>query len=201
LCATSGGAVVASTFPEFTLLYSSARRWSAALLVAGLTLAGCSPTFNWRALQPEGTPLEALMPCKPETAVRSAPLVAGSSADLHMFSCETGGLRFALAWADVGDVAKVPAALASWRGASLASIRVAAGPGDNEPPAWPVAVSGVSGVLGVKAEGQDPQGQPVQTRAAYFARGSLVFQAAIYGARLPDEPVETFFSGLRLPPA
>jgi hypothetical protein len=200
LCATSGGAVVTSPFPEFRLLHSSVRRCSAALLVVGLTLAGCSPTFNWRALQPEGTPLEVLMPCKPETAVRSAPLVAGSSVDLHMLSCETGGLRFALAWADVGDVAKVPAALATWRGASLSSIRVATVPGDNEKTTWPVTVSGASGVLGVKAEGQDPQGQTVQTRAAYFARGSLVFQAAIYGARLPDEPVEAFFVGLRLPP-
>jgi hypothetical protein len=200
LCATPGAAAAASTFLEFRLLFSPGQHRPAALLVAILTLTGCSPTFNWRALQPEGTPLQALMPCKPETAVRSAPLVAGSSADLHMFSCETGGLRFALAWADMGDVAKVPAALATWRAASLASIRVAAEPGDREQNAWPVAVSGASGVLGVKAEGHDPQGQTVQTRAAYFSRGSLVFQAAIYGARLPDEPVEAFFSGLRLPP-
>jgi hypothetical protein len=201
LCATPVGTAIASTYPEFRLLYSPGRRWSAALLAGVLALTACSPTFNWRELQPAGTPLQALMPCKPETAVRSAPLVAGSSTELHMFSCEAGGLRFALAWADVGDVAVAPAALATWRAASLASIRVVPVPGDGDPMAWPVAVAGASSVLGVKAQGQDPQGQPVQTRAAYFSRGSLVFQAAIYGARLPDAPVEAFFSGLRLPPA
>jgi hypothetical protein len=201
LCATPGGAAAASTFPEFRLLYSPGWRWSAALLAMALTLSACSPTFNWREMQPEGTPLQALMPCKPETAVRGAPLVAGSSTDLHMFSCETGGLRFALAWADMGDVAAVPAALVTWRAASLASIRVVPVPGDDDQMAWPVTVAGATSVVGVKAAGQDPQGQPVQTRAAYFSRGSLVFQAAIYGARLPDAPVEAFFSGLRLPPA
>jgi hypothetical protein len=152
-------------------------------------------------MQPEGTPLQALMPCKPETAVRAAPLAAGSLTDLHMFSCETGGLRFALAWADVGEVAAVPAALGAWRSASLSSIHVGEGLGNAVQTAWPVTVAGASSVVGVMAEGKDPQGQPVQTRAVYFSRGTLVFQAAIYGARLPEAPVEAFFSGLQLPHA
>ena len=44
----------------------------------------------------------------------------------------------------------------------------------------------------------DAQGQPVQTRAVYFARGTQVFQAAVYGPKLPDEPLDAFFAGLRL---
>jgi hypothetical protein len=40
----------------------------------------------------------------------------------------------------------------------------------------------------------------VQTRAAYFAQGTRVYQAAVYGAKLPDEAVDTFFAGLRLSP-
>ena len=169
----------------------------AAALTALLAVGACSPTFNWRELRLDGTSLLALMPCKPERATRPVPL-AGAPTELHMHSCEAGGLRFAVAWADVGNVAQVAPALAAWRGASLQSIRVAPTPADDPSTQWVVTVAGASSVLGVKASGQDPQGQPVQTRAAYFAQGSQVFQAAVYGAKPPDEAVDAFFAGLKL---
>jgi hypothetical protein len=171
----------------------------AAALAGLLALGACSPTFNWRELRLDGTPLQALMPCKPESATRPAPL-AGQPVELHMHSCKAGGLRFAVAWADVGSAAQVPVAIAAWRSASLQAIRVAdSAPGDAVQP-WSVRVAGAPAALGVSAQGQDPQGQPVQTRAAYFAQGTQVFQAAVYGAKLPDEAVEAFFAGLRLSP-
>jgi hypothetical protein len=166
-------------------------------LAALLTLGACSPTLNWRELRLDGTPLQALMPCKPESATRPVPL-AGTPTELHMHSCETGGLRFAVAWADVGSAAQVPVALAAWRSASLQAIRLAPTPDDDAAQRWVVAVAGAPAVQGVTAQGQDPQGQPVQTRAAYFAQGTQVYQAAVYGARLSDEAVDPFFAGLRL---
>ena len=169
----------------------------AAALAALLTLGACSPTFNWRELRLDGTPLLAVMPCKPESATRSVPL-AGAPTTLHMHSCEAGGLRFAVAWADVGNAAQVPVALAAWRSASLQSMRVASTPADDAPHGWTVTVAGAPAAQGVKALGQNPQGQPVQTRAAYFAQGTQVYQAAVYGPKLPDEAVDAFFAGLRL---
>jgi len=176
------------------LSHSSRAAWLALLLALG----ACSPTFNWRELRLDGTPLQALLPCKPESAVRPAPL-AGTPTELHMHSCETGGLRFAVAWADVGDATQVPTALAAWRSASLQSIRVTPTPADDPASRWPVNVAGATTVLGVRAQGLDPQGQPVQTRAAYFAHGTQVFQVAVYGVTLPDEAVDALFAGLRLP--
>lgn len=164
-----------------------------------LALGACSPTFNWRELRPAGTPLLALMPCKPESATRPVPL-AGPPVELHMHSCEAGGLRFAVAWADVGSAAQVPVALAAWRAASLQAIRVATPTADDAAHRWTVTVAGAPAAQGVSAQGQDPQGQPVQTRAAYFAQGTRVYQAAVYGAKLPDQAVDTFFTGLRLSP-
>jgi hypothetical protein len=169
----------------------------AAGLAALLSLGACSPTFNWRELRLDGTPLQALMPCKPESATRTVPL-AGTPTQLHMRGCEAGGLRFAVAWADVGDAAQVPVALASWRSASLQAIRVVPPPFDDPSAQWGVTVAGAPAAQGVSAQGQDPQGQPVQTRAAYFAQGTQVYQAAVYGAKLPDEAVDSFFAGLRL---
>lgn len=169
----------------------------AASLAALLPLAACSPTFNWREWPIPGTPLRALMPCKPESASRAVPML-GAPVELHMHACETGGMRFALAWADVGQVPQVPVALAAWRAASLQTLRVAVASPDDPGLAWAVEVKGAPQVQGVQARGTDPQGQPVLTRAAYFARGTQVFQAAVYGARLDDGASEAFFAGLGL---
>ena len=170
----------------------------AAGLAALLTVGACSPTFNWREWPVDGTPLRAMMPCKPESAIRAVPML-GTPMELHMQACEAGGLRFALAWADVGQAAQVPVALAAWRSASLQTLKVKTASPDDPALAWPVRVAGAQQSQGVQAQGSDPQGQVVHSRAAYFSHGTQVFQAAVYGARLDDQAVEAFFSGLGLP--
>jgi hypothetical protein len=170
----------------------------AAWLAGLLALAACSPTFNWRDWPVQGTPLRATMPCKPESASRPVPML-GTPVELHMHSCETGGMRFALAWADVGGASQVPVALAAWRAASLQTLRLTKLSPDDPALAWPVKVPGAPQAEGVQAEGTDPQGQVVRSRAVYFARGTQVFQAAVYGARLNEAALEAFFGGLALP--
>lgn len=167
-------------------------------LLMAVALSACSPTFNWREARLEATPLQALMPCKPETAQRSVPL-AGSPTELHLFACETGGLQFAIAWAEVAAPTQASQALAAWRSASLQAIGVRSLPGDEASTAWVATVPGATQTLGVQASGQNPAGGAVQTRAVYFARGTQVYQAAVYGERLPAEALEAFFGGLRLP--
>jgi hypothetical protein len=137
------------------------------------------------------------MPCKPESASRLVPML-GAPVELHMQACETGGMRFALAWADVGAADQVPAALAAWQVASLQTLRVAAASPADPGLTWSVEVKGAPQARGVQARGTDPQGQPVLMRAAYFARGTQVFQAAVYGARLDDGARDAFFAGLGL---
>lgn len=168
-------------------------------LCAGLALSACSPTFNWRELRPEGTALQVLMPCKPESATRPVPLDGGAPSELHMHSCDTGGLTFAVAWAELGDTARVPAALAGWRRASLGAVRVDPARADDPATAWNAAVPGATQALGLTAQGSDHQGRPVQVRAVHFARGTQVYQAAIYGPTLRDEVTTTFFDGIKLP--
>ncbi len=164
-----------------------------------LAVSACSPTLNWRDVRPDGTPMLALMPCKPETAQRTVPL-AGSPTELHLLACEAGGLQFALAWAELAEVTQAPLALAAWRRAGLQAIGVRSLPGDEASTAWAVSVPGATQSLGVQASGRNPAGGAVQTRAVYFALGPQVFQAAVYGERLPAEALDAFFGGLRLPP-
>lgn len=164
-----------------------------------LILSACNPTFNWRELRPAGTPLQALMPCKPETATRPVPLDGGAPTELHMHSCEAGGLTFAVAWAELGDAARVPGALGGWRRASLSAVRVDPARADDPATAWNAAVPGATQAMGLAAQGSNHAGQPVQVRAAHFARGTQVYQAAVYGPALSDEVSVAFFDGLKLP--
>ena len=167
-------------------------------LIAMAALSACSPTFNWRELRPPGTPLQALMPCKPEHATRTVPL-AGAGAEMHLHSCDTGGLSFAIAWVELGDAARVDAALVEWPRASLASLRLAPDAINAPGAGWDVQLPGASKTRGLAVQGTDPQAQPVHMRAAYFARGTQVFQAAIYGPQLSTEVITTFFEALQLP--
>jgi hypothetical protein len=186
-----------STPPLAGLLHVRVRlAWGVCLLELGLV--ACSPTYNWRELRSAGTPLQALMPCKPDVAQRPMPS-GGESTTLHMHSCETGGITFAVAWADVGEAARTREALALLRRASLAAIRV--DPAQVDAPAlqWAPTVPGATEALGLQAQGTQHGERPVQMKAAHFARGQQVFQAAVYGPTLPDEAINPFFEGLRLP--
>jgi hypothetical protein len=158
-----------------------------------LLLGACTPTLNWREVRPEGAALVALLPCKPETATRPVPLL-GEATELHMHSCEAGGLTFALAWAELVDAGRAGEALDQWQVASMAAIRVA--PGASR--AQEAQVAGATTVRGVAAQGSDHLGQALQTQAWYFALGSRVYQAAIYGPKIGAEASTAFFDGLSL---
>lgn len=172
----------------------SLRGFVCTVVLSASALSACSPTFNWRELRLEGAPLVALMPCKPETATRSVPML-GQPTELHMHSCETGGLTFAVAWAKLGDATRAGEALAQWQQAALASVRVA--PGDAID--MPSTVARADEARGTKAQGSDHQGKALSTEAVYFAQGDWVYQAAVYGAKLPDQATTAFFDGLALP--
>lgn len=180
----------------FPVIRGAGRRvgFGAPWLAAAMLLAACNPTFNWREVRPEGGGIQALMPCKPDTAERTVPL-GPVPVVLHMASCETGGITYALAWAALASPADAPAALQAWTAASRQSLR-AAQDGEWAPP----PVSGAAQVLARALQGQDHAGGHVEARAVYAAQGSRVFQAAAYGPALPAEHLEPFFSNLEVYP-
>jgi hypothetical protein len=166
-------------------------------MLAVIGVAACSPTFNWRELRPESAPLEALMPCKPESATRPVPLL-GAPIPLHMYSCEAGGLTFAIAWAELAEAEQVGAALNQWQAASLAAIQIKPTDRERYEP-WAVKVAGAAGAQGVKAQGLDHRGQMLLSQMAYFGKDRKIYQAAIYGDKIDDTVSGTFFEGLVLP--
>lgn len=159
-----------------------------------LQVAACSPTFNWRVVRPDGGGVQTLMPCKPETAERSVPLGTQPSV-LHMASCRTGGLTYALAWIELSPDADVQEAMQQWQSASRQAVRAGAEQAWSD---W--AVEGAQTVRSLGLSGQDHAGKPTQARLVYAVNGRRLYQAAVYGPELADEALEPFFGHLKVLP-
>ena len=170
----------------------------AGALAGLLLLAACNPTFNWRTVRGDGAPMQALMPCKPDRAEREVPL-GGLNVTLHMMSCDTGGLTFAVASLDAGDATRAAIALDAWRRATLVAVHADPALADDPAAQWPAAVPGTDRALGLQAGGRDPRSEPVTVRALHAAQGGRLVHAAIYGRAIDPELASTFFDGLRLP--
>ena len=163
--------------------------------ICGIFLfSGCSPTFNWRDVRTEQAPVVALFPCKPDHNQREV-LLAGQAVNMTMLGCDAGGSAFSLAYADVKDGALAGQALDAWKSVTLGNIRAPSSP------SRPFVLKGADVLpqsLQVDARGTRPNGAAVVVRAVWFAVGSQVFQATVYGEGSSPVEVDTYFAGLRI---
>ena len=161
--------------------------------------------MNWREVRPVATGLSALMPCKPEEAVRSVPL-DGRALDMHLTGCDAGGATFVIGWAML-PTGRLGAALGDWQDATLSRAGIAAGP--DAPNGRAFAVSGAQALpqsVRLQAMGRSPDGKALRLEAAWFAAAGTsqppfaptVFFTAIYGVPSDPDAPENFFSSLRL---
>jgi hypothetical protein len=166
-----------------------------ALLACMPGLLGCSPALNWREVRPADSGALAMFPCKPLHDMRRVPL-AGPPVAVVISACSAADVTYALSHADVGDPARVGAALQALRAAAIANL------GATVSSERPLQVEGMtphpqSRLLELR--GRLPNGRPVLERVAMFSKGTRVYQATMFGANLDAEASETFFGGLRLP--
>jgi hypothetical protein len=162
-------------------------------VLLGVGTAACSPTFNWREVRAEPTPLRALLPCKPEKASRQVPM-AGRPVELQVLGCEAGGATFAVLHAELGQAGRGGEVLAQWQQATLANLRGTGSPATAFVPPGALALPQSQKV---SASGRRADGSPVQSQAAYFTRGTQVFQAVIYADDIRPAWADPFFQGLR----
>jgi hypothetical protein len=160
--------------------------------LTAVLLPACSPTFNWRDVAVEPGGLRAMLPCKPEKGSREVPM-AGSNVPLEILGCDTGGATFAILHADMKNAARAGEVLWQWRLATVANMR---GTAAQDTPFTPAGATPLPQSAQVDAKGTRADGSSVESRAAYFARGSLVFQAVIFSDHLVPEMTEPFFAGL-----
>lgn len=169
-------------------------RWLSGLALLVLASSGCSPSLDWREVRPEGAGLVVLFPCRPAVHAREVGL-AGRPVRLQLHSCATDGVTWALALADVQDPAQVGPALRELR--RSAAENLGAVPGPVEP--WPIPGQTPQPESGrVTVSGRSPQGAAIVSRAAFFSRGTLVFQVTALGGQPAPQSLEPFFTGIRL---
>ncbi|MEH3085570.1 MAG: hypothetical protein PGN26_03340 [Xylophilus ampelinus] len=171
------------------------------LLALSLLSAGCSPTFNWREHRMPPTPLQGLLPCRPDEAVRTVTLGDGP-VEMRMAGCEAGGATFAIAYVRA-DPARLGALLGRWQDATLANLGHAPGPDAPAGRAFvPPGALALPQSVRIAADGRGADGAPVSARAVWFAGGdagaTYAFQAVVYAPHPADEAADAFFAALRL---
>ena len=170
--------------------------WRVAVVsfAAALLGGGCSPAFDWREFEPEGSGVVVTFPCRPDHHSRSV-RVAGIPARMDMLVCAASDTTFAVAYLDAADPAGVKAALADLRAVAQSNV------GGDSAIASPIQVPGMTPstqAARVRLAGRRPDGSPLQQQAAFFAKGLRVYQASVVGRVLSDDVVDTFFAGLKL---
>ena len=159
-------------------------------------LAGCTPALDWRESRPEGSGAQLLFPCRP-SAVERGVTVAGTTLHMKLHSCAAAGATFSLAAADAGASEHVTALLAALRGQAVANIAGKATP----LPLSAIAGATPNGESGlVRIDGRLPDGRPVVEHAAFFVRGTMLYQAAVVqaGAPVGRDALDNFFGAIRL---
>jgi hypothetical protein len=172
---------------------------SALFLLTALGLGACSPALNWRLLSLDSGRVQVLLPCKPDQASRDVTLRVEQqevTVALQLQGCEASGMQFTFGHMTVPEGMKSSTAMAAWRLASLAPLKLTDDP--QQQGNWQL-----QGAL------VDPQ--PTKTRVitnkhhaqfVWFAHGQNIYQAAVYGNPLDKglpEAAETYFSGIKLP--
>ncbi|WP_198970259.1 hypothetical protein [Xylophilus sp. ASV27] len=176
---------------------------SAALFCAAL-LAACTPDLNWREVQLPPTPLQALLPCKPDEGERPV-LLAGLSVRMHMLGCDAAGATFTVAWVEVAEPAQLGAVLGAWQDASLARMGLVSGPDAPAGRAFvPAGAIALPQSVRLAATGRRPdEGGAVSVQAAWFASTragkAYAYQAAMYSPRVEPATAENFLAGLHVP--
>jgi hypothetical protein len=165
-------------------------------IAATCALAACTPVLDWREVHAEGSGAVALFPCKPASHARQLSL-ASSPVRLELHACTTGGLTWALAFADMRDPSLVGPALIELRSAAASNLAASAAR------ALPLHVEGATPNPSSKREefaGRLPDGRAVVEQVAVFAKGTRVYQATVLGSELQADAADAFFAGLSLPP-
>jgi hypothetical protein len=155
-------------------------------------LGACTPTWDWRSVPLPDTQLVTELPCRPSRFQRDV-MVAGVPLKLFMLSCESGGVTYGVATAEVVDATRVDAVLHALADGARAAIRSA----DAPPGAFNMSgTTPFAGNTSAHLHGKRPDGEAIEESIRVFARGTRVFQASAVASALPEAGVKPFEDGL-----
>ncbi len=162
-------------------------------VVAGMLLLGaCAPTLDWREMRPEGAHVRVAMPCRPASHERQVRL-GGAPVAMRLLACQVDAGTFALAYADLGDPARVAPALAALVEAARNNVQ------GRDQVLTPAQVPGMTPhpqALRWRVQGRLPDGRAVASQGMVFAHGTWVYQATIVSERADEDASRSFLESL-----
>lgn len=170
----------------------------ACALIAGATLAACSPTFDWRTIMNNDNGYTVDLPAKPGSDQRAVQ-IGGKPMQMAMQTAEAGDAVFAVGTVMLPDESEATqrAALAFLRDGLARNVSAAPAAHDVQ---IPLAAGGKVPGLEMRLSGE--AGSQHETRTIYarlVAHGRHVYQAAIIASKpLPQEQIDQFFSSFQL---
>jgi hypothetical protein len=165
--------------------------------VALLLGAGCSPALDWREWRAAEPGVSLTFPCKPVRQQRML-VLAGRSLRMVMDVCDADGASWALAYADVRDLAAVPATLLTLVDAAHGNLGVPP-PRHGTQTSAPTVPGATPNAAGgrFRIEGRRPDGQAVREETLIFAKGMWVVQVTALGRQLPAQAPDAFIESVR----
>lgn len=164
------------------------------------SLVACSPAMNWRQVRSDDSPLQVLMPCKPDRASRRI-RIRDQELTWQLLSCEANGATWSLAYGGVESPDQVGPVLADLQDMAVANWAVTQSmlekpPGASTPAStWPPGATPQPNAARWTSEGRRPDGQSLPVQAAWFAQGLTVYQLAVLGKTAPTD-AETWWSSV-----
>ena len=162
-------------------------------LLSLMALVACSPALDWREVRPPNADgLRAQFPCKPEHASRTVTLPSvAQPMIMHVWSCQTGEVTWALSQVQVHEVTEVGPTLEAWPRVMQDNLRAASRMAGSQAPVQatllgPVQVRGMTPQAQAQgwrfqARRVDGWGRPLDmgVTAWHFAHGLQIFQASV----------------------
>jgi hypothetical protein len=162
------------------------------ILLAGVLLGACSPTYNWRDYASPDAPYRVMFPAKPASFTRTVDL-DGMQVSMTMTAAEVDGATFAVGSAEAPDEAHARAALPAMMRALLHNI----GAGDTQAKLHADSSGKSSGEIDATGS---TKGVPVRLVGHFEARGKRFYQVIVLGKAnaVPPEQIEQFLTSFKL---
>lgn len=167
------------------------------LAAVALTLAACSPQYNWREIQSESAPFAIAMPAKPTTFARQIDL-NGVSVLMTMTAVEVGHNTFAVGTAELPDAIQAQRSVSAMKTAMINNIhgsirheKVLTMPDSAHKEVGTVAMTEIEAI---SADKNAIDGQPRVLYARFAANDKRVYQLVATGSeRIMTRDLATLF--------
>ena len=160
-------------------------------IILALSLAACSPKFDWREVRGTESAFTVWLPAKPASFSREMTL-NGIALKMQMTAADVDGISFAVGSAKVSDTSKIPGVLEAMQQGMLNNIH-----GVPEKKSSPASDHSAKDIV---AYGKLANGQPVKFVGRFLAHGAWVYQIVIIGKdkSLTPEVVDTFMASFKI---